>query len=617
MWIIKIIVLLFNYVFHYIEIGIYNIYGLIIIYDLIYKCIILFYYINSYKVLYYLLFYLFLFNFIMLSFRWLYSTNAKDIALMYLIFSIFSAIVGTIFSLLIRFELASSGPQIINNGSIYNVIIAAHGLIMIFFFIMPSLFGCFGNYFVPIYIGALDTAFPRVNNFAFWLLPPSLILLLLSAFIELGPGVGWTVYPPLSNISYTSGGSVDLAIFSLHLSGVSSMLGAINLIITFYNMRHPGLSFHYIPLFVWAIVITGFLLVFSLPVLASGITMLLTDRNFNTSFYEPSAGGDPVLYQHLFWFFGHPEVYILIIPGFGVVSQVIAYYSNKPIFGFIGMIYAMFSIGILGFLVWSHHMYVVGLDVDTRAYFSAATMIIGLPTGIKIFSWIATMYGGSFSWNTPMLYVFGFLMLFTIGGLTGICLANASLDVAFHDTYYVVGHFHYVLSMGALFSLFAGFYYWVPKFTGVIYPIFISEVQFWLLFIGVNVTFFPMHFLGISGMPRRIFDYPDAFNNWNYICTIGSAISFISTIIFFYILYSIMINSNNIDNENALSINNGNLYPAFGTSVPVIWSENYSIYSTSIEWSIDNPINYHAFDSLPILLILNINLIQLFCVFFI
>jgi len=527
--------------------------------------------------------------------RWFMSTNHKDIGTLYLIFAIFAGIVGGAISGLMRMELAAPGIQYLQGWAsmmagkeasldeayhMWNVLITAHGLIMVFFMVMPAIIGGFGNWFVPLMIGAPDMAFPRMNNVSFWLTVVAFIMLLGSSFVPggtgLGAGTGWTVYAPLST-SGSVGPAVDMAIFSLHLAGAASILGAINFITTIFNMRAPGMTLHKMPLFVWSVLVTAFLLLLALPVLAAAITMLLVDRNFGGAFFDAAAGGDPVLYQHLFWFFGHPEVYIMILPGFGIISQIVATFSRKPVFGYLGMAYAMVAIGVVGFVVWAHHMFTTGMSVDMKMYFTAATMVIAVPTGIKIFSWIATMWGGSVSFKTPMVWAMGFIFMFTVGGVTGVVLANGGLDDNLHDTYYVVAHFHYVLSLGAVFSLFAGFYYWFGKMSGRHLNEFLGHLHFWIFFIGVNVLFFPMHFLGNSGMPRSYPDYPEAFAYWNGVASFGYAIMGVGVLIFFVnVIWSLVAGRRAEDNY---------------------WGEG----ATTLEWTLTSPPPYHQFETLPVI----------------
>jgi len=507
--------------------------------------------------------------------RWVYSTNHKDIGTLYIVLSMVAAIIGGGMSWYLRLELAAPGIQFIDDFQFYNVLVTAHGFLMVFFVVMPAMIGGFGNWFVPLMIGAPDMAFPRMNNISFWLLAAALVLLTVSLFVEGGVGTGWTVYPPLSGIDFHPGAAVDFGILSLHLAGASSILGAINIITTILNMRAPGMTIHKMPLFVWSMLITAVLLVLALPVLAGALTMLLTDRNFGTAFFVPGAGGDPVLWQHLFWFFGHPEVYIIILPAFGIISEIVSTFSRKQIFGYLGMAYAMASIGVVGFFVWAHHMYTVGFDADTKAYFTLATMVIAVPTGIKIFSWLATMWGGSIRMELPMMYAQAFIFLFVVGGVTGVTLANASADLVMHDTYFVVAHFHYVMGLAAILAMFAGFYYWIGKMSGKQYPKGLAKVQFWFFVVGVNILFFPQHMSGLAGMPRRIPDYPDAYAGWNMLSSIGAIITAIGTLLFFLVVYKTL-----ISNEKAEANQ---------------WGEG----AKTLEWQVDSPAPFHTHENIP------------------
>ncbi len=522
--------------------------------------------------------------------RWFMSTNHKDIGILYIFTAAALGIISVAFTMFMRLELMDPGVQYMcmegfaaaectPNGHLWNVMITGHGVLMMFFVVIPLLFGGFGNYFMPLMIGAPDMAFPRMNNLSFWMFFAGATLAVLSVVMpggngQLGAGVGWVLYAPLS--TNEQGFAMDLAIFAVHLSGASSILGAINMITTFLNMRAPGMTLFKVPLFAWSIMVTAMLILFALPVLAGAITMLLTDRNFGTTFFDPAGGGDPVLYQHILWFFGHPEVYIIIVPAFGIISHVISTFAKKPIFGYLGMVWAMIGIGVLGFVVWAHHMYTVGMSANAQAYFMLATMVIAVPTGIKVFSWIATMWGGSIEFKTPMLWAFGFLFLFTVGGVTGIILSQAAVDRAYHDTYYVVAHFHYVMSLGAVFGIFAGIYYWFGKMSGRQYPEWAGKLHFWMMFIGANITFFPQHFLGRQGMPRRYIDYPEQFALWNYVSSWGAFLSGASLLFFLWIVWYTLTRGEKV-------------------TEPAYWGP----HAETLEWTLSNPPPEHTFETLP------------------
>jgi cytochrome c oxidase subunit 1 len=527
--------------------------------------------------------------------RWFMSTNHKDIGILYLFVSGFVGFLSVSFTVYMRMELMHPGvqymclegarlfPAALNectpNGHLWNVLITYHGILMMFFVVIPALFGGFGNYFMPLQIGAPDMAFPRLNNLSFWMFCTGVALGIASILApggngQAGSGVGWVMYPPLSTSE--TGISMDLAIFAVHVSGASSILGAINMITTFLNMRAPGMTLHKVPLFSWSIFVTAWLILLALPVLAGAITMLLMDRNFGTTFFDPSGGGDPVLYQHILWFFGHPEVYIVVVPAFGIVSHVVSTFSRKPIFGYLPMVYAMVAIGALGFVVWAHHMYTVGMSLTQQSYFMLATMVIAVPTGVKIFSWIATMWGGSVSFKAPMMWALGFIFLFTVGGVTGIVLSQAGVDRAYHDTYYVVAHFHYVMSLGAVFGIFAGIYFYLPKMSGRKIPEWAGHLHFWMMFIGANITFFPQHFLGRNGMPRRIIDYSEAFATWNYVSSLGAFLSFASFLFFIVILFKTLMSPKNATEPNP-----------------------WGAFADTLEWTLPSPPPEHTFETLP------------------
>jgi cytochrome c oxidase subunit I len=504
--------------------------------------------------------------------RWLTSTNHKDIGTLYLFFSFTMFIVGGIMALIIRAELFQPGLQIVQP-ELFNELTTMHGLIMLFGAFMPAFVG-FANWQIPLMIGAPDMAFPRLNNFSFWLLPPAALLLVSSFFVPGGAtGSGWTLYPPLS---VQMGPGMDMAIFAIHILGVSSIIGSINIITTILNMRAPAMTLMKMPMFVWGWLVTAYMLILVMPVLAGAVTMLLTDRHFGTHFFNAAGGGDPVMFQHIFWFFGHPEVYILILPGFGIISEVIPTFARKPLFGYRSMVFAMCAIGLISCLVWAHHMFTVGMPVAGQLWFMYASLLVAVPTGVKVFNWTATMWKGSLSFETPMLFAVGFIFVFVVGGVTGVILAIAPVDIQMQDTYYVVAHFHYVMVAGSLFAMFAGTYYWLPKWTGHMYDETLGRWHFWLSMIFFNMTFFIMHFLGLAGMPRRIPDYPLQFANFNMIASIGAFGFGLTQLLFLYTVIK--------------CIRGGEKAPA------KVWDGG-----TGLEWTLPSPPPHHTFQTPPVI----------------